>query len=102
MVESDDGDGHGRRSGREEALAKKHARREQQAHGTWLTTTVTAQASTLSLLTYAHHAHGLLGQCMLPCTPKRAPHLPNIIMPTQSCTHLELGRNTITKMLPPA
>jgi len=36
-----DGGGHGRL-------------REQQAHGTWLTTTVTAQASALSLLAYAH------------------------------------------------
>ena len=28
--------------------------REQQAHGTWFTTTVTVQAATLSLLAYAH------------------------------------------------
>ena len=42
------------------------------------------------------HMRILLGQCMLPCTPKRAPHLPNATMPTQSCTHLQLGRNIIT------
>ena len=42
------------------------------------------------------HMRNLLGQCMLSCTPKRAPHLPNTTMPTKSCTHPHLGSIAIT------
>ena len=60
MHEGVDGDGHQRTmsTGMDEGVAeRRHLHRilrEQQAHGTWLTTTVTAQASALSLLVYAH------------------------------------------------
>jgi len=80
----------------------RHFRRslhEPQAHGTWLTTADTAQVSTLSLLAYAQP---LLGKCMLSCTPKCAPHLPNTTMPTKSCTHPHLGSIAITLTLPSA
>jgi len=60
MHEGVDGDGRQRRmaTGIDEGVAdRRYLRRnlrEQQPHETWLTTTVTAQASTLSLLAYAH------------------------------------------------
>jgi len=60
MHEGVDGDGHQRTmsTGMDEGVAeRRHLHRilrEQQAHETWLTTTVTAQASALSLLAYAH------------------------------------------------
>ena len=48
MHEGVDGDSHQR------TMATRRSLREQQAHGTCLTTTVTGQTSALSLLTYAH------------------------------------------------
>ena len=60
MHEGVDGDGHQstKATGMDEGEGeKRHLRRslrEQQAHGKWLSTTVTAQASALSLLVYAH------------------------------------------------
>jgi len=60
MHEGVDGDGHQRTmaTGMDEGAAERRRLRrrlrKQQAHGTWLTTTVTVQASTLSLLAYAH------------------------------------------------
>jgi len=60
MHEGVDGDGHQRTMamGMDEGEAEKRrlrrSLREQQVHGTWLSTTVTAQASALSLLAYAH------------------------------------------------
>ena len=60
MHEGVDGDGHqqtmatGMDEGAAERRRLRRRLRKQQAHGTWLTTTVTVQASTLSLLAYAH------------------------------------------------
>jgi len=60
MHEGVDGDRHERTmaTGMDEGEAEKRrlrrSLREQQAHGTWLTTTVTAQASAPSLLAYAY------------------------------------------------
>ena len=60
MHEGVDGDGHqqtmatGMDEGVVERRRLRRSLREQQAHRTWLTTTVKAQASALSLLAYAH------------------------------------------------
>ena len=44
----------------------------------------------------------LLVLCMLSCTPKRVPHLPNTTLPTKSCINLHLGSIAITLTLPSA
>ena len=60
MHEGVDGDGHqrtmetGMDKGETERRCLRRSVREQQAHGTCLTTTVTGQTSALSLLIYAH------------------------------------------------
>ena len=61
-----------------------------------------AQTQHRPLLSVSLHMRNVLSQCMLSCTPKRAPHLPNTTMPSKSCTHLHLGSIAITLTLPPA
>jgi len=100
MHEGVDGDQHERTmaTGMDEGEAEKRrlrrSLREQQAHGTCHGSLPPSQLRPLPPLSL--HIRILLGQCMLPSTLKRAPHLPNTTMPTQSCLHLQLGRNTIT------
>jgi len=44
------------------------------------------------------YLRNLLVQCMLSCTPKHVPHLPNTTLPTKSCTNLHLGSIVITSV----